>query len=405
VVDPKLRARRLAAVAHVFTPSAPISDLSFLSGRLGQISDVVSAVSQRGQHVALYGERGVGKTSLANILGQLYSEHPTVSLDAFSVNCSTNDDFFSLWRSVFRETGLDESDLPPDPSPEDVRHLLAGLPRPAIIVIDELDRIEDDEALSLLADTIKSLSDHSVPSTLVLVGVANSVMQLIGDHRSIERALVQVGMPRMSMNELVEIMDKGCDHTGLIMSPENKQRISRFSEGLPHYTHLLALHAAQLTVREDRDVITNADVDEAMRLAVEKHSIRSDYQLAVRSAKSENLFPEVLLACALAPKRDLGYFPAGAVREPLSAIRAKPISIASYVRHLNKFTQLARGAILQQEGEKGRTFYRFANPLLQPYVILHGLSQGLLTEEQLLEFQRDEETNAEVWTNEPQRLF
>jgi len=60
----------------------------------------------------------------------------------------------------------------------------------------------------------------------------------------------------------------------------------------------------------------------------------------------------VLLACALTPKRDLGSFAAGAVRHPLAKIRAKDVEIASYVRHLNKFTQDGRGAVLQQFGEK-----------------------------------------------------
>jgi Cdc6-like AAA superfamily ATPase len=382
------RMQRLALVSEAFTPSAPVADLSFLSGRLGQIGDLVSAVSQRGQHVALYGERGVGKTSLANIMGQLFQEtHRFRDLLPVSVNCHTNDDFSSLWANLFRE--LNVEDPPERISPEDVRYVLRDQDQPTLLVIDELDRLEDDEALSLLADTIKTLSDHSVSTTLVLVGIADSVEQLIGDHRSIERALVQVGMPRMSMTELTDIINKGCDHAGLDIADEQKQRIATLSAGLPHYTHLLCLHAAQLTVREDREEITEADVETAIRAAVEKHTIRSEYDLAVRSAKKDNLFPEVLLACALARKRDLGHFAAGAVRHPLSKIRDKDVEIASYVRHLNKFTQDQRGAVLQQYGEKRGFFYRFRNPILQPYVILSGLSQGIITYDLLVELQKD----------------
>ena len=40
-----------------------------------------------------------------------------------------------------------------------------------VIVLDEYDRVEDDDALSLIADTIKSLSDHAVETKLVIVGV------------------------------------------------------------------------------------------------------------------------------------------------------------------------------------------------------------------------------------------
>src|ERR671939_564948 len=98
--------QRLALVAQVFTPSAPVSDLSFLSGRLGQISDLVSAVSQRGQHVALYGERGVGKTSLANILDEFFVGRGVGALHSVRVNCGVSDDFYTIWLKVFRELGI-----------------------------------------------------------------------------------------------------------------------------------------------------------------------------------------------------------------------------------------------------------------------------------------------------------
>jgi hypothetical protein len=45
--------------------------------------------------------------------------------------------------------------------------------------------------LSEFRSLIKVLSDNSVPATLVLVGVADSVDALIVEHQSIERALVQ----------------------------------------------------------------------------------------------------------------------------------------------------------------------------------------------------------------------
>ena len=42
-----------------------------------------------------------------------------------------------------------------------------------------------------------------------------------------------------------------------------------------------------------------------------------------------------------------------------------------------------RGFALIKTGTPGRTFYRFENPLLQPFTILHGLQKGLVTEAQL----------------------
>ena len=235
---------RYARVAEVFTPGAPIDSLDLFAGRLEQIKDVLSAVAQRGQHVVLYGERGVGKTSLANIVDDFFAGRGVGALDAVRVNCGTTDDFFAIWRKIFRELGL-EADATVVETPDDLRYALRDVSERTLIVIDELDRLQDDDALTLLSDTIKSLSDHSAPATLMLVGVADSVEALVGDHRSIERALVQVQMPRMSLDELMEVMEKGSAELEMSISDVAKARIARLSEGLPYYTHLMSLHAFQ----------------------------------------------------------------------------------------------------------------------------------------------------------------
>jgi hypothetical protein len=127
-----------------------------------------------------------------------------------------------------------------------------------------------------------------------------------------------------------------------------------------------------------------------MKASVNKaeHSVRTDYQKAVRSPRKESQFEQVLLACALAPKDDLGYFNASAVREPLSRIMDQPRKIASFVKHLNKFTEEeSRGPILERTGKSRSFFYRFRNPLLEPFVLLHGITNGLIDEALLLELQ------------------
>ncbi len=52
----------------VFQPRTPITIRELFAGRWNEIQDLVEAVSQIGLHVVIYGERGVGKTSLANII-------------------------------------------------------------------------------------------------------------------------------------------------------------------------------------------------------------------------------------------------------------------------------------------------------------------------------------------------
>lgn len=386
--------QRYARVGEVFTPGAPVDRYALFAGRFEQLRDVVDAINQRGQHVVLYGERGVGKTSLANILAEVFADEATGRvLWSVKVNCSTSDDYHTLWSSVFRELEREEEFqsnwIESAPEPEDVRYLLQRLDDRLLIVLDELDRFADDDGLSQLADTIKSLSDHSVDVTLVLVGVADSIEQLVGDHRSVERALSQIRMHRMSLVELTAIVDNGLERLGLSIEEDARLRIARLSEGLPYYTHSLALHAAQRTVVDDRDEVRASDVQAAIKAAVDRagHSIEADYQVATRSTRRESQFVEVLLACALAPKDDLGFFTARAVREPLSRIMGRRREIPSFARHLKQFTEQSRGCVLQMRGEPRRLFFRFDNPLLQPFVVLNGLARGYIEEALLIELQ------------------
>lgn len=396
--------QRMARIATAFSPGAPVDKYRLFAGRTDQAKDVMNAITQRGQHVIIYGERGVGKTSLANVLSELLSNAGFRSMESGTINCDATDDFASLWRKIFRELSVVkyrsapgfnspsikdrialDAFLPEKPTPDDIRYVLQRLDGPTIIIVDEMDRIRDQATTTLLADTIKTLSDHSVPTTLILVGVADSVDQLIAEHKSIERALVQVRMPRMSPPELFEIIDKGLREVGMRIDEQAKRKIGRLSEGLPHYTHLLALHAAQEATGRGRTNITMEDVDAAIRLAVDKaqQSILSAYHKATSSPRKDNLYAHVLLASALAPTDELGYFAAADVREPMTLVMKKRYDIPAFSRHLNDFCEVDRGPVLQKTGTKRKFRFRFVNPLMQPFVIMHGLAKGLVTEAML----------------------
>jgi len=251
----------------------------------------------------------------------------------------------------------------------------------AVIIIDEFDRIRTHDTQTLLTDTIKTLSDYSVNATLIIVGVADSVDDLVKEHRSIDRALVQVRLPRMSRDELNEIVSKGLQTIPMEITKDALGHISSLSQGLPHYTHLLAQRSAYKAVDSGRTEIQKDDVNEAINDALSKvqQSILSLYHKATMSAR-ETLYAQVLLACALAKVDTLGYFAASDVREPMSQIMGKLYDIPAFSRHLNDFCEPARGAILHKIGTRRKFRFRFVNPLMQPYVIMQGLSSHLIDE-------------------------
>jgi Cdc6-like AAA superfamily ATPase len=311
------------------------------------------------------------------------SEHP-VQIAKYTCGV-TSTTFEGMWKTIFgqltveRETGTMslEGLLPENPGSEDIRQVFTQADSPSVIVIDEIDTIAQTDTIPMLADTIKTLSDHSVETTLVLVGVADSVDGLIAEHKSIERALLQVQMPRMSPDELLEIIDKGLDANQADMTIDSavKGHIAYLSQGLPNYTHQLAKYAALNAIADDRTDIGETDLTAAIREVVDKQqqTIKSTYHAATSSAR-DNLFKEVLLACALAPIDELGYFNAGAVREPMKKVTGHSYDIPAFSQHLNDFCGESRGCILEKKGEQRRFRFRFSNPMMQPYVILKGIA-------------------------------
>jgi hypothetical protein len=213
----------------------------------------------------------------------------------------------------------------------------------------------------------------------------------------------------MTRDELAVILVTGCARAGLVPRQDAINEITGLSEGLPHYTHLLGLHAGQSAVQDDRTEVTLQEVQSAIPKAVARHTILSDYQQATRSARKDALFSEVLLACALAPKNPLGFFTSGAIRDPLEVIAGRRIEIPAFSNHLSQFLEPERGAVLQREGSSRRYFYRFSDPIFQPYVVLNGLSDGRITQEQVRELQHrqpgDDAVPGDYEATDPQSLF
>ena len=401
-------AKRLhMAATKAFTPATPINGLSLFSGRNAQVGQVIDAINQTGQHAIIYGERGVGKTSLANVLKD-FLEDPNISFPIFApkVTCDSGDNFSSVWVKAFRtirEFGAKRKvDLPNCPifeildeykenlldvieeiklDPDVIRRSLDEVSEPIIliVIIDEFDRIKSSSNQSLFADSIKMLSDHAINATTILVGVADSVDDLIKEHQSVERALVQVQMPRMSKDEIFEIIHKGLERLeNMEIEDMALDVIASFAKGLPYYAHLIGLHSARHALSRKELIVRGDDVFNGLKEALKRveHSIESSYHTAIASKRKDSLASKVLLACAMANTDQFGYFRPADVKGPYAEIRndGKKYSTGHFSQHLANFCDASRGSIMERYGFK----YRFVNPLLQPYVIMDGYSRGII---------------------------
>jgi len=396
--EEQARRSRYFEVSKVFTPTAPVDERDLFAGRLEQLGKVIDAVHQKGQHAIIYGERGVGKTSLVNVLADFLPESGERIVVTPRVNCDGADTFQSLFEKALREIKLAElvnqAGFTADPrkreidglsfvdgpiSPDNVRRALAELGKQVqtIIIFDEFDRL-NERTKRAVADAIKALSDHGVDTTLILVGVADTVGDLIKEHASIERAMAQIPMPRMSEDEIVELIKRGMKRLDIRTTDAGINAIKNLSQGLPHYAHLLCLHAARTAIQRETDCVDSSEVTEAVDEAISgaQQSILSAYHVSTMSPRKDNLFADVLLACAMSPTDPLGYFAAQDVRAPMQEITGKAYQIPSFSQHLNEFCEEKRGPILKKIGTSRRFRFRFINPLMQPYVIMNGVKAG-----------------------------
>lgn len=387
-------------VSRIFTPTAPVDEKSLFAGRRDQLKKVIDAVNQKGQHAVVYGERGVGKTSLANVLASFLPAQGARAIITPRINCDSSDTFCSVFGKAIQEVllissqqGLSIEDdalpgflpssgvLSGDMSPDSVRRTLSLISKKfvPVIVLDEFDRL-NESTKQAVADTIKSLSDHSVDATIVVVGVADTVVDLIREHASVERALVQVPMPRMSASEVGEIIRTGCGRLDLTVGAKSLSAIEVLAQGLPHYAHLIGLYAARNAVEAGSKELSFEAVRTAIDEAVSnsQHSIQNLFHIATMSPRKDNLFADVLFACALAKVDEMGYFAAQDVREPIRGITGRDYDIPSFSQHLNEFTEEKRGPILKKIGTPRRFRFRFLNPLMQPFVVMQGVKRGRL---------------------------
>ncbi len=383
-----------------FNPAGPISRKEMFRGRTLQISDSLGAVFQPSQHLVVIGERGVGKTSLANILYDLIGALGTKIPGYWygKVNCGKTETFSSLWRSAFRGVRFTRKQVPigfdvsneggktetytltdtiekDDLTPSRIVTLIRE--NPGIWIFDEFNTLPPAQSQPF-ADLVKALSDAGSPAKLVLVGVAESLATLLQDHSSIERSIRQILMPRMDRPELLEILTGAEQVTGLSYPTEAKNMVVNLSQGLPFYTHQLGLCSARAALREAVSQVLVSHVmtgmEEAMRASQE--SLKESYRSAVHSANPNAIYRDVLLGCAMAVKDPFGYFRQSDVAAPLSRIRGRKVVPGVFVSHLAAFCSEARGRILIRKGHPRNYVYRFGNPLLQPFTIMHGISEG-----------------------------
>jgi Cdc6-like AAA superfamily ATPase len=392
--------RLVVEIGRVFTPSQPIRRRALFAGRLDEIKRMVDAINSAGRHAILFGDKGVGKTSLATILEELFSEHPGVRFA--KVSCEPNDTFASVWDRAMSDIGIlvehgDGNDqytlnqwlnTAEYVGPGHIKKVLKQgndyIPE-LVFIFDEFNELHRDSR-EPFARTLKEIADSLVGATVIMVGVAKNIDELLADHESVSRNLTQIIMPSMSRLEIKEIIHNGLNALNMTMASDAYDGIATLAQGYPHFAHLLSKGAALAAVDKRRTAITTADVFASVKEAIKDNSynVPDEYHKATMAQRKGTLFEHVLIACALAEVDDMGYFSSADVKPVLSSITKKQYEIYGFSQHLDKFSSdVERGPVLEKRGSQRCYRYKFINPLLRPYSIIKAMSSGIVTIESI----------------------
>lgn len=377
---------KLLFINEIFTPSSPVENIDLFSGRINELEEIKQTIKEKGQHAVMFGPRGAGKTSLANMSRYFYENLMTIK-----VTCNRNDNFRTIWERALRkiqfishtsEMGYKPSEKPeivqlPIPeteylTPTEIEAILENLDESILFIFDEFDIIKNQETKTQMADIIKLFSDNLPNITILIVGIAQSVDKLIGEHHSIERCIRQIELPLMSELESRELIEGNMRLIGLKINKSISNKIIELSSGFPHYMHLLCKHAASEAVTEKKGTISELHFNKAVFKSIENsdYSIRNAYQKATSSSTGKSQFADVLLACALAYTDDNNSFGSNEVLEQFNKITGDKHKPESINYNLGMLCKRERAEILTKLGRQKNARYRFRKPLLKAFVKL-----------------------------------
>lgn len=329
---------------EAFTPSQPVLDERMFAGREALLATLIRAIEDQRMHVVLFGDRGMGKTSMLHVLARQAEE--AHYLVAYS-SCGETSDFGDTFRSILAEVpllyhsgysptdvaiegGQTMADLLPATAPVRPRDVSAVLGKLTgtrlLIVLDEFDRSPPGGFRREVAELIKTLSDRAIRVQLVIAGVAANLTELVEHIPSIRRNIAGIRVTGMATEEIEALIRLGERVSGLSYEDRAVQVIIVAATGSPYLASLLSQHAGLNALDRGELRVAARDVTEALvRAEAEVHdrlSERSRYE--IKRVQNDGM-AETLTELALAALRDNGRFTAATLAETMGRERADEV--------------------------------------------------------------------------------
>ena len=169
-----------------------------------------------------------------------------------------------------------------------------------IVVVDEVDRIENEKEIDLLADLIKQLGDKRVELKFIFTGVGTTLNEILGAHRSAIRQLETIELPRLSWDARWDIAIHALGVFNIEIPRDIYIRLAAVSDGYPYYVHLIVEKLLWILYENDKMVqkVTWDDYFSALDKAIVgiTAELARPYELAVNQRSQD--YEEVLWSTA-----------------------------------------------------------------------------------------------------------
>lgn len=398
-------------LSEVVFPSRPIRSVQHLMGRSHDLDVIDRALYQPGRHIFIYGDRGVGKSSLAATAAYQYQ---SADADPIFVSGSVDDTFKTIvanianqalgrsrtenikrhenvgleWRGLKWGGGSEISSLDIATQIQSIGDAVELLKQVAskhsekpTVVLDEFDTIKDLSERNKFAALLKQLGDQSVNMKFIFTGIGNSLEDLLGAHQSAFRQLETVELPRLGWDARREIVINAADAFGLSMNDDVNWRIAIVSDGFPYYVHLIMEKMLWEAFMED-DVTAELNWDHyhlGLRAAIQSINaeLKRPYDQAVshRDQQYENV------VWSTADGEDLyrqlkDIYSAYRIVMQKRGFYDRILVQAKFNEHIRKLKGKNFGEILQQVTNR-TGWYMYKEKMLRGYVRMQAEANGI----------------------------
>lgn len=398
----------VSTLQHYLSPSGPIQSAELLRGRKKQMDTIEEAFAAPGRNVFIYGDRGVGKTSLAQTAAH---QHQSSDRDPVIIACDAGTTFATMVQSIAnkvlanplgsnmksttklkagvpsivsaeRETTSDRGGNAPlitdiNSAVLLLKHLSDGRRGETVVLVDEFDLIRNEEDKASIANLLKQVGDQKIDIRFIFCGIGKSLDTLLGAHGSAHRYIQEVKLDPLVFGPRFEIIETSAAAFGVDIDARIKTRIAAVSDGFPHYVHLVCEKVYWEMFRDSQPcpAVTLEHYKNAIRSAIESAELRHRKAYAKATMKEAGDYEEILWAAAnhsdLFQNNDVIY----ESYQKIAESRGKqPLERTVFAKRLSGLKSPSCGRILTSPRQK---WTEFQENMIRGYVRLRAEDQGV----------------------------